>query len=305
MRMSEWPELDPSRDHATFSVLHLVSQMLGKIRVRHATWQNHGWHLTLRPAANGLVTQPTAAPDGRSFSLTLDLCAHGIGLAVSDGSGEFVPLPGRSVAEIHRELVAMLERHGLPSDFHGKPNEVIDPVRFADDTAERHYDPDSAARLHGALQRIVPLFDRFRAGFAGKASPVHFFWGSFDLALTRFSGRRAPEHPGGIPGLPDRITREAYSHEVSSAGFWPGGTVEAEPIFYSYAYPEPKGFRTARVANGSFDETLGEFTLPYAAVRAASDPAAMLIDFLQSTYAAAADLADWPRADVEREPVAP
>src|SRR4051812_27824908 len=286
--MTDWPELDPARDGDTFAVLHRASQMLGKIRLAHATWQNHGWHLTLRPRANGLAILPTPASPGRSFALTLDLCAHGIALAVSDGERDLVPFAGQTIADIHAGLIAMLDKHELPSIFNGRPNEIADAVRFADDRAERRYDADSARRLLTALQLVVPIFDRFRAGFLGKASPVHFFWGSFDLAVTRFSGRRAPEHPGGIPGLPDRITREAYSHEVSSAGFWPGGVTAVDPIFYSYAYPEPDGFRTATIADGTFDEALGEFTLPYDAVRSAADPEATLTGFLQSTYDAAA-----------------
>ena len=301
----EWPILDPARDGESFTLLHLASQMLGKLRLRHSTWQNHGWHLTLRPRADGLAILPTAAGDGRSFTLTLDLCAHGIALKLSDGGAELLPFVGRTVADLHRGLVAMLGRHGLPSRFDGLPNEVDGAIAFADDDRPRRYDSDSGARLLGAFSRIVPLFEHFRAGFAGKASPVHFFWGSFDLAVTRFSGRPAPEHPGGIPGLPDRITREAYSHEVSSAGFWPGGVVAAEPIFYSYAYPEPAGFREASFVCGSFDEALSEFTLPYAEVRATADPGAMLLGFLQATYDRAADLAKWDRAALERAPVAP
>jgi hypothetical protein len=303
--MTEWPELDPQRDGDTFAVLHLASQMLGKIRVAHATWQNHGWHLTLRPRANGLTILPTPSSPGRSFTLTLDLCAHGISLAVSDGERDFVPFAGQTIADIHAALIAMLDRHELPSRFNGRPNEVVDAVRFEDDRAERRYDADSARRLLTALQLVVPIFERFRAGFLGKASPVHFFWGSFDLAVTRFSGRRAPEHPGGVPGLPDRITREAYSHEVSSAGFWPGGVTAAEPLFYSYAYPEPEGFRSATLASGQFNQDLGEFTLSYRDVRAADDPAAVLSEFLQATYDCAANLAHWDRAALEREPVAP
>ena len=300
-----WPVLDPAADGGTFAVLHLVSQMLGKIRVAHATWQNHGWHLTLRPRANGLETLPTAASPGRSFTLTLDLCAHGIALVVSDGERDMVPFAGQTVADIHQQLVAMLDRHGLPSRFHGRPNEIADAVPFADDKAERKYDAESARRLLDAFQLIVPIFDRFRAGFVGKASPVHFFWGSFDLAVTRFSGRTAPPHPGGVPGLPDRVTREAYSHEVSSAGFWPGGVTPAAPIFYSYAYPEPVGFREARPTQGTFDATLGEFTLTYDEVRSAANPERTITAFLQSTYDIAADLARWDRATLERDPVAP
>ena len=298
-----WPELDAERDAPTFALLHLASQMLGKLRVAHAPWINHGWHATLRPTAAGLAILPTAAGDGRSFTLALDLCRHGIALAVSDGRAELLPFAEASVADLHRDLVALLAKHKLPASFHGTPNEIPDAVPFAQDAAPRPYDPDSATRLHGALQRIVPLFERFRAGFRGKASPVHFFWGAFDLAVTRFSGREAPPHPGGIPGLPDRITREAYSHEVSSAGFWAGGVTAAEPMFYSYAYPEPPGFRDAAVAN--WDADLGEFVLPYAEVRAAPDPEAALTAFLAATYEAAADLAKWDRSALERDPVAP
>ena len=308
--MAAWPELDAKRDGATFATLHLASQMLGKLRVAHAPWINHGWHATLRPDANGLTTLPTACADGRTFTLALDLCGHGIALRVSDGSAELLPFAGRTVADLHASLVELLDRHDLPSSFHGTPNELAEAVPFASDTAPRSYDPDSASRLHGALSRVVPVFERFRAGFLGKASPVHFFWGSFDLAVTRFSGRLAPEHPGGIPGLPDRITREAYSHEVSSAGFWPGGANALPgvgPLFYSYAYPEPAGFRDAHVApaDAHFDTTFAEFVLPYDAVRAAADPETELTRFLQSTYGAAADLARWDRAALEREPVAP
>lgn len=183
-----------------------------------------------------------------------------------------------------------------------------DAVPFVDDHLPRAYDRASTERLRDMLALIVPVFERFRAGFSGKASPVHFFWGSFDLAVTRFSGRTAPPHPGGVPGLPDRVTREAYSHEVSSAGFWPGNAaMPAPPIFYSYAYPAPEGFPDAVIEPGAakFDADLGEFVLPYADVASAADPGAMLMSFLQSSYAAAADLAKWDRPTLERQPVAP
>ena len=303
----DWPILDPATDSETFAVLHLASQMLGKIRLKHSTWQNHGWHLTLRPNANGLAILPTAAGNGRSFTLALDLCAHGIAMAVSDGNRELLPFARRSIAELHHDLIALLDRHGLPSDFYGVPNEIADAVPFAEDDRPRLYDSDSATRLLGVLNRIVPIFERFRAGFQGKASPVHFFWGSFDLAVTRFSGRRAPDHPGGVPGLPDRITREAYSHEVSSAGFWPGGVVAADPIFYTYAYPEPPGFRDldGELEGAIFDATLGEYILPYEHVRQSSAPERALMMFLRSTYNRAANLAHWDRAALERDPVAP
>jgi hypothetical protein len=301
-----WPAFDVERDAPTFALLHLASQMLGKLRVAHAPWANHGWHVTLIPVAEGLVMPPIAA-SGKRFELVLDLCAHAIVLRTSSGSRDAIPLEGSSIAELHRALVAMLDRNGLPSNFNGRPNEVPDAIPFAEDEAPRSYNQESAERLRDALVRIVPVFERFRAGFLGKASPVHFFWGSFDLAVTRFSGREAPQHPGGIPGLPDRITREAYSHEESSAGFWPGGVTAAEPIFYSYAYPEPAGFRSANVAPAAarFDETLGEFVLPYEEVRRSAIPETELMNFLQSSYDAAAKLADWDRKALEREVAAP
>lgn len=303
--MSDWPELSVERDHETFVVLHLAAQMLGKIRVAHAPWTNHGWHAALQPNARGLSTLPTAASGNRTFTLTLDLCRHAIVLWVSDESREEIPLNAGSIAALHRRLVAMLELHGLPSTFNGRPNEIADAVPFADDNAAREYDRDSAARFREALAAMMPVFQRFRAGFAGKASPVHFWWGSFDLAASLFSGRDAPPHPGGLPGLPDRITREAYDREVSSGGFWAGGATPAEPFFYSYVYPEPAGYRAARVAHGRFDESYGEFVLPYSDVRSAGNPEAMLGEFLRSAYEAAADLAHWDRPALEREPVAP
>ena len=303
--MSDWPQLSMEQDHETLTVLHLAAQMIGKVRVAHAPWVNHGWHVALQPNARGLAALPTAASDGRTFTLTLDLCRHAIVLWVSDGSREELPLNAGSIAALHKRLVALLDQHGLPSDFNGVPNEIEGAIPFAEDKASRDYSRNSAGRLREALAAMMPAFSRFRAGFTGKSSPVHFWWGSFDLAVTRFSGREAPPHPGGVPGLPDRVTREAYSHEVSSAGFWAGGATEAEPFFYSYAYPEPDGYRGKSVAHGRFDEAYGEFVLPYAEVRASDDPERMLSEFLQSTYEAAADLAKWDRATLEREPVAP
>lgn len=303
--MSHWPELGVERDHETLAILHLAAQMLGKIRVAHAPWTNHGWHVALQPNARGLATLPTAAGDGRTFTLTLDLCRHAMVLWVSDGSREEVPLNAGSVAALHKRLIAILDQHGLPSDFNGRPNEIADAVPFADDTTPREYDRDSASRFREALAAIVPVFARFRAGFTGKASPVHFWWGSFDLAVSLFSGRAAPPHPGGMPGLPDRIAREAYSHEVTSLGFWAGGVLPAEPFFYSYIYPEARGYREAKLAHGRFDETYGEFVVPYAEVRAADDSSRMLSQFAESAYAAAAGLAGWDRKALEREPVAP
>ena len=303
--MSDWPVLDPARDHETLSILHLAAQMLGKIRVAHAPWTNHGWHVALQPNARGLSILPTASGDGRTFTLTLDLCRHAIVLWASDESREELPLNAGSIAALHRRLIAMLDLHGFPSSFDGRPNEIPEAIPFAEDTAPRDYDRDSASRFREALAAVMPAFQHFRAGFEGKASPVHFWWGSFDLASSVFSGRKAPEHPGGVPGLPDRITREAYSREVASAGFWAGGVTQADPFFYSYIYPEPPGYREAKVAHGTYDATFGEFVLPYSEVRAYPDPDRMLGEFLQSAYEAAANLAAWDRPMLEREPVAP
>jgi hypothetical protein len=303
--VSGWPELSVEHDHETFAVLHLAAQMLGKIRVAHAPWMNHGWHVALQPNARGLSTLPTTTGDGRTFTLTLDLCRHAIVLWVSDESREEVPLNAGSIAALHKRLIGILELHGLPSDFNGRPNEIPDAIPFAEDAAPREYDRESASRLREAFAAMMPAFARFRAGFGGKASPVQFWWGSFDLAVNRFSGREAPPHPGGMPDLPDRITREAYSREVASGGFWAGGATAAEPFFYSYIYPVPPGYREAKVAHGTYDRTYGEFILPYAEVRASPDPERTLSEFLQSAYEAAANLAKWDRPMLEREPVAP
>lgn len=304
-----WPKFEVERDWPTIAFLHLASQMPGKMRVAHAPWVNHGWHVALHLAGDGLASAPIACADGRTFTLVLDLCAHGLALHISDGTSDIAAFrDGMTIAELHHDVIAMLARHDLPSDFNGTPNELADAIPFANDHAGRAYCRDSAERFHALLSRVVPVFERFRAGFTGKSSPVHFFWGSFDLAVTRFSGRSAPPHPGGVPGLPDRITREAYSDEESSAGFWPGNAgIRTEPIFYSYAYPEPKGFRESSIMPlaARFDGDLGEFTLAYDTVRADADPEAMLMHFLQSTYHAAANLADWDRKVLERAPVAP
>jgi hypothetical protein len=303
--MSDWPELSVERDHETLAVLHLAAQMLGKIRVAHSPWMNHGWHVALQPNARGFSTLPTAAGDGRTFTLTLDLCRHAMVLWVSDESREEVPLNAGSIAALHRRLITILDKHRLPSNFNGRPSEIADAIPFAQDVAPRDYDRESASRIREAFAAMMPVFARFRAGFEGKASPVQLWWGAFDLAVSRFSGRKAPPHPGGMPGLPDRITREAYSREVTSGGFWAGGVTPAEPFFYSYIYPEPGGYRSAKVAHGRFDETFGEYVLPYADVQASDAPERMLGEFLQSAYDAAADLANWDREALERDPVAP
>jgi hypothetical protein len=295
-----WPLLTEARDGPTVAALHLYSQIIGKAAVALLPWRNHGWHVTLRIHPRGLRTEPLYGSGG-PFELGLDLVDHEFTFA--DGNiVRRLPLRSTSIAEFYGGLMDRLKAAGHAVRIHGRPNE-IDPARaFSEDLEPRAYDRDSAARLLGALLSADRVFRLFRSSFLGKASPVHFFWGSFDLAVTRFSGRPAPPHPGGIPNLPDDVTREAYSHEVSSAGFWPGGAGGGgDPFFYSYAYPAPQGFAEARVepAAARFDEALGEFVLPYEAVRTAKDPDGALLGFLETTYAVAADLAGWDRPSLD------
>jgi hypothetical protein len=295
-----WPELSQARDGPTIAALHLFSQVVGKVPTALLPWRNHGWHLTLHVTPRGLTTEPVHAEAG-SFTLAFDLVDHAF--ILEDGKGRrALPLRPMAVADFHAAVTAMLDEAGYSVRISPTPNEIDPAVPFAEDRAPRAYDPDSARRLHSALLSTDRIFRLFRSSFLGKVSPVHFFWGSFDLAVTRFSGRAAPPHPGGIPHLPDAVTREAYSHQVSSAGFWPGGAgAEGGPFFYAYAWPSPEGFADTAVAPGAarFDPALGEFILDYEAVRTAGDPDAALLAFLQSTYEAAADLGRWDRAALE------
>jgi hypothetical protein len=297
---AEWPELSEARDGPTIAALHLFSQIVGKVAVAAVPWRNHGWHATLHLWPRGLRTEPIHLPQG-SFELAFDLINHRLTLESSAGARLGVPLRPMSVADFHAEAIAMLAEAGIQVAIHSRPNELDPAVPFSEDRELRRYDPDSAGRLLRVLLSADRLFRLFRSSFLGKVSPVHFFWGSFDLAVTRFSGRSAPLHPGGIPNLPDAVTREAYSHEVSSAGFCPGGAAGGTPLFYSYAYPVPEGFAAARVRPDSarFDEALGEFVLEYEAVRSSANPDAAVLAFLESTYAAAADLGGWDRAALD------
>ncbi|MEO7178182.1 MAG: DUF5996 family protein [Allosphingosinicella sp.] len=297
-----WPPLSEARDGPTIAALHLYSQILGKAAVALLPWRNHGWHVTLHVHPRGLRTEPLYGRGG-PFELGLDLAGHEFTLADANGIRR-VPLGPMSVAQFHTEVTALLEAVGHDVHLHPAPNEIDPAIPFAEDELPRPYDRDSAGRLLGALVAADRVLSLFRSSFLGKVSPVHFFWGSFDLAVTRFSGRPAPLHPGGIPNLPDDVTREAYSHEVSSAGFWPGGAGGGgDPFFYSYAYPVPEGFGAApvRPEAARFDQALGEFVLPYEAVESDSD----LLAFLESTYAAAADLGAWDRSALECAPGIP
>jgi hypothetical protein len=276
------------------------TQIVGKIRMAQAPLINHWWQVPLYVTSRGLTTSPIPY-GGRSFQIDFDFIAHGLTIAVDDGRVERVALEPRSVAAFHAELMGRLRALGLAVRIWTLPCEVEHPVRFEDDHAHADYDPDAANRFWRVLVQAERVLTAFRARFIGKVSPVHFFWGSFDLAVTRFSGRTAPPHPGA-PNVADRVTREAYSHEVSSAGFWPGIAGVSEPVFYAYAYPQPDGFAQAAVAPAAaaYSTAFGEFLLPYDAVRQARSPDDALLQFLESTYVAAATLARWDRAALER-----
>jgi len=300
-RASDWPALPYDEWAETCTTLHLWAQIVGKVRMAAGPWINHSWQATLYPTARGLTTS-TLAARGRVFEVDLDLLDHHLRVAAAGGGRWELPLPGQTVASFHGELLSALERLGVGVRIHGAPNELPEATPFAED-GRGAYDPDAAGRFHRAVLQSERVMRRFRSRFLGKSSPVHLFWGSFDLAVTRFSGRLAPPHPGGIPHLPDEVTREAYSHEVSSAGWWPGHGGLGYPAYYGYAYPEPEGFGESPVApaDAFYSADLGEFLLPYDAVRTAADPDAVLLAFLQSTYEAAADRAGWDRQALERE----
>ncbi len=296
-----WPSLPFEQWRQTYATLHMWTQIVGKIRLTLSPWLNHSWHVALYVTSRGLTTSPI--PYGtRTFQIDFDFIDHRLLIGASDGATRSMLLEPRSVADFYAELLGHLRELDLPVQIHTKPNEVAEPIPFAEDDVHASYDAEYANRFWRILIQLDQVFKDFRTRFLGKCSPVHFFWGSFDLAVTRFSGRRAPEHPGGIPNLPDWVAKEAYSHEVSSAGFWPGGDPLPLPVVYSYAYAEPDGFRTAqaRPDAASFHEGMGEFLLPYENMRLAASPETVLLEFLQSTYEAAADCGQWDRAALDR-----
>jgi hypothetical protein len=301
-----WPELPTAAWRETYETLHLWTQIVGKIRLARTPWLNHSWHVALYVTARGLTTSPI--PDGaRTFQVDLDFIDHLLRVSTSDGAQRQFALAGQSVASFYAAIMAALAELGIHIAIDEMPSELPEPIRFSDDSKHSSYDPGAVRRFLQILVNVDRVFKQFRTGFLGKASPVHFFWGSFDLAVTRFSGRRAPRHPGGVPHLPDDVACEAYSHEESSAGFWPGSGAIDYPAFYSYAYPEPAGFRAAKVHPDAafFSEALGEYILPYDAVRTADDPDKALLEFLQSTYDAAANAAKWDRDGLECAPGEP
>jgi len=298
-RSQAWPALPYAEWCETAVTLQLWTQIVGKIRLSFTPWLNHGWHVPLYVTARGLGTSPISV-GGEILEIEFDFIAHRLVCHTSLGEERTLALEPRTVADFYHRLRALLAELGITVAINLHPNEIADPIPFPEDTRHASYDADAAHRFWRVLVQVDRVFKQFRSGFLGKASPIHFFWGSFDLAVTRFSGRAAPLHPGGVPGLPDEVTREAYSHEVSSAGFWPGSDAFPQAAFYSYAYPEPEGFRDCPIVEGArFENSLGEFILPYDAVRSAASPDDILLDFLSTTYAAAADCGNWDRSALD------
>ena len=296
----DWPSLPLAAWQDTYATLHMWTQIIGKIRLQQCSPVNHWWHVPLYVTVRGLSTSPIPYR-GQSFAITFDFLAHALQIETSWGARQVLELRPMSVATFYHETMAALSEAGITVQIWPVPVEVPDPIPFEQDEVHAAYDPDYAQRFWRILVKTHHVLMDFRGQFLGKVSPAHFFWGGFDLAMTRFSGRRAPEHPG-VPSLPDFVTHEAYSHEVSSVGFWPGGNGVEEPVFYAYAYPEPAGFSNYPVEpkGAYYHHTLREFVLPYELVRTSDAPAALLMGFLRSSYAAAADLAGWDRAALER-----
>ena len=292
-----WPALPFHEWKETCATLHMWTQIVGKVRLALAPWTNHSWHVTLYLTARGLTTSPIPFGAG-AFEIRFDFVAHELRLLTSEGRLKVIALAPQTVAQFYHTVTEALRDLGIEVHIGMTPNEVEDAIPFDQDNKHASYDPEYANRFWRVLLQSDRVFKEFRSDFCGKCSPVHFFWGSFDLAVTRFSGRRAPQHPGGVPHLPDAVAREAYSQEVSSLGFWPGSDAMPEPIFYSYAYPAPPGFAEAKVqpAAATFNAQLKEFVLPYEAVRQAAARDQALLEFARSTYDAAATLGDWDRA---------
>lgn len=296
-----WPALPLDGWRDTYATLHLWTQMVGKTRLALSPAENHWWHVALYVTPRGLSTSPIPYGNG-TFEVAFDFIDHQLVVRTSDGRTASTPLAPRTTAEFWRDYLALLASLGIHAQIRPVPAELPEVIPFEEDHVHASYDRDAAERCWRAMVQVDRVLKRFRGQFLGKSSPVHFWWGAFDLACTRFSGRPAPRHPGGIPNLPDYVAVEGYSHECISAGWWPGGNGIDEPSFYAYAYPEPEGCPEAEVrpAAAHYHIGLREWILPYEAVRAAPDPDAALLDFLQSTWAAAADLGGWDRAALER-----
>ena len=297
-----WPALPFKEWSDTLATLHMWTQIVGKIRLVQSPWLNHSWHTALYLTSRGMTTLPISF-GSRTFQIDFDFIDHRLVITTSDGSVELLELKPRTVADFYADLFERLSSLGLEVEINRAPNEVANPIPFDVDKTHASYDPLYANRFWRVLVQVDRVFKQFRARFIGKCSPIHFFWGSFDMAVTRFSGREAPQHPGGVPNLPDWVTREAYSHEVSSAGFWPGNEQMPEAIFYAYAYPEPQGFSSSVVGPEAafYSKDFKEFVLPYEAVRNVASPDEAILEFLQTTYEAAANNGYWPRSELERD----
>lgn len=296
-----WPKLSYEKGKDTFETLHLFTQIIGKIKLATLPWINHSWHVALHIAPTGLTTQMIPYED-KSFQIDFDFRDHQWKIITSDGKRKQFDLPGLSVSDFFARIFEDLRKLGINILIYPIPCEIEDPIPFDEDTVHASYDKEQVAAFHQAQLNIYEVFLKFRSGFRGKSSPVHFFWGGFDLALSFFSGRIAPIHPGGIPGLPDWVAEESYDREVSSAGFWIGSDTLPEPVFYSYLYPEPLGYNNAEIQpdQAYYHPRLREFILPYSVVQESEDEEKVLLEFLNSTYQAGADLADWDRVILER-----
>lgn len=297
---NNWPVLSYENGKDTYETLHMFTQILGKIKLETLPWQNHSWHVTLKFTPAGLTTS-TLPYRGRFFQIELDLVLHQLKIETSLGDNRKFELTGLSVSAFYKKLVDELKALNIEIEIYTSPVEIMDPIRFEKDTVHHTYKPEQALALHRAMLAMQEVFFSFRCGFKGKSSDVHFFWGSFDLAVSLFSGLKAPKHPGGIPNLADWVAEEAYSHEVMSFGFWPGNEAMPEATFYSYLYPEPKGFNEVNIEpdEAFYHSDLREFVLPYNAVQQARDPATKLKKFLQSVYSAGTNLADWDKNSLE------
>ncbi len=294
-----WPELSYPKWRDTAATLQLWTQIVGKVRLMLTPWINHSWQVPLYVTARGLGTSPIPL-QSEIFEIEFDFIDHRLLARTSSGLKRVLPLEPQSVAEFYQRVRGMLQELGIAVDIHEMPSELANAIPFSKDHSHSAYDAAAAHAFWRVLIQADRILKRFRTAFIGKSSPVHFFWGSFDLAVTRFSGRAAPLHPGGVPGLSNAVVQEAYSHEVSSAGFWPGNDNYPEAAFYSYAYPEPKGYRLRSVTDGArFDAVLGEFILPYETVRRSAHAETIVLDFLSSTYEAAADTGKWDRTALE------
>jgi len=289
-----WPELNYQKYKETASLVHLWTQIIGKIRLRKMPWLNHSWHVSLYVSPRGFTTG--SIPDEQGlFEIEFDFINHLLHFRTSSANGAKIPLESQSIAQFYQRVFQELDQLGIAVDIHAAPNELDPAIPFNQDHRTQTYHPDQMKKLWEAFLHVHKVFLKFRAGFIGKCSPVHLFWGAFDLAVTRFSGREAPEHPGGMPNMPLEIMQEAYSHEVSSAGFWPGGENFPEPAFYSYCYPTPETFgkQPVKPEAAFYSDEMGEFFLPYQAVQESSNPEESLMSFLETTYRAAATTGNW------------